>query len=461
MQMECTWLTKAILVSCLIPFTAIGETLDITFNPSGTPPGTVTTPIDSISVANGVAVQPDGKIVIAGFAVNMGGDSLFALARYNTNGTLDTSFGVAGIARTSFGVGSNSSISAVVLQPDGKIVAAGTANVSGTTYFGLARYNSNGTLDTSFNPSGTIPGTVTIFIADVSEGQAVALQADGKIVVAGFTITIPAVVSYGALARYNSDGTLDASFGIGGKITMLIDTGTRFFDVALQTDGKIVAAGFSVLAGVTYIALTRYNANGTLDTTSFGTGTGIVTTLIGTRAAASGIALQADGKIVVSGNATVTGIIQSALARYNSDGTLDTNFNPSGTPLGTVTTPVGTTSQATKIALQTDGKIVAAGQATITGITQFLLARYTSDGTLDATFSPSGMPAGIITTIFDTSTNGKAQSLAIQVDGKIVVAGQTLIEGAYRFAIARYGILSSLIESALTVAIQQKYCLFM
>jgi len=214
----------------------------------------VTTDFGGSDYGFSVALQPDGKIVVAGYA---GGD--FALARYNSDGALDTSFGSGGKVTTDFGGSYHPDGFSVALQPDGKIVVAGYAGGD----FALARYNSDGALDTSFGSGGK----VTTDFGGSDAGYSVALQPDGKIVVAGY-----AGLDF-ALARYNSDGALDTSFGTGGKVTTDFSGGRDVgYSVALQPDGKIVVAGY---AGVDF-ALARYNSDGALDT-SFGSG-GKVTT---------------------------------------------------------------------------------------------------------------------------------------------------------------------------------------
>ena len=225
--------------------------------------------------------------------------------------------------------------------------------------------------------------------------------------------------------------------------------------------GKIIVAGLADIGVVQKIALARYNSDGTLDTSSFGAGTGIVTTSIGSgEAAATGVVLQTDGKIVVGGYAFLGGLFQFALARYNPDGTLDTSSFGAGT--GIVVTPITSDNNAgLGVALQFNGKIVVAGYAVIGSNTQFALSRYNTDGTLDNTFNPSGAQPGIVMTQFDSSSNSLAFAVTLQTDGKIVAAGSTNIGGITQFALARY--ISTVpqppfIQSTLAKAIKQKYC---
>ncbi len=274
----------------------------------------------------------------------------------------------------------------------------------------------SGTLDASFGTGGK----VTTDLAG-----AVAVQADGRLVVAG------GASSGFALARYNSNGTLDTSFGTGGKVTT--DFGglyQRATSVALQPDGKILAAGGTVVNQINDFALARYNSNGTLDT-SFGTGGKVITDIEGVSAQAYSVAVQQDGEILVAGQANIDGGYNFELVRYNGSGTLDASFGTGGK----VTTDFGlldqgfSYAQAYSLALQQDGKIVLAGQAFLGAGNDFALARYNTNGTLDNSFGTGGK----VITDFATSNDG-AHSVSLQPDGKIVAAGMA----RNQFALARY-----------------------
>ena len=281
--------------------------------------------------ATSVALQSDGKIVAAGrtFAPT---NNDFAVARYDRDGKLDLSFNATGKATADFskldyGRG-------VAVQSDGKIVVAGDAEHGDGRIFAVARFNADGTPDISFNKTGKL---TTDFGSGNAEARGVAVQSDGKIVVAGYAS--PNNIENVALVRCNADGNLDTSLGGTGKvITPVALSGSNATSVALQSDGKIVVAGFAVdSSGRCYdFALVRHNADGSLDT-SFNDG-GKVTTPIGNGdARCEAIALQKDGKIVAAGWASNGEDNDFAVVRYNSDGKLDTSFN--GT--GKVTTTVG------------------------------------------------------------------------------------------------------------------------
>ncbi len=387
--------------------TALAQTpgsLDSSFG-SG---GIVTTSINAIDTAYAVVVQADGKIVTAGITFN-GTNTDFALVRYNVDGSLDTSFDGDGKVTTDFGNSFDDAYD-IAIQTDGKIVAVGTTFNSSTGTgddFAIARYNIDGSLDTSFDGDGKM--TTNIIGTSSDEARAVAIQADGKIVVAGQSIGGFAVV------RYNTNGSLDASFDGDGKVTTSISMRVdEAFAIAIQTDGKIVAAGSSRIGNDNAaFALVRYNPNGSLDT-SFDND-GKVTTDFGNFDDEIGdIAIQADGKIVAAGYAEISGGAQFALVRYNIDGSLDATFDGDGK----VTTPFGNDGGAFGVVIQSNGKIVAAG-ATSNGTTSldFALIRYNTNGSLDTTFNGTGK---VQTSL---GNNSAAYAVALQPDGKIVAAG--------------------------------------
>jgi len=372
--------------------------LDATFGTGGK----VTTDFGGFEQANAAALQADGKIITVGTSF-LGGRSFFALARYNPDGTLDSSFGSGGKVTTDFGGGFSRSED-VALQPDGKILAAGVMFTGDfTSDFALARYNPNGTLDSSFGSGGKV---TTDFGSGRSFANAVALQPDGKIVAAGATL-VSGVGNEWSLARYNGDGSLDSSFGTGGLV--ITNISLEVLDLALQPDGKIVGAGRDG-----NFALARYNPDGSLDS-SFGLG-GKVSTDWGGDDAIFSVALQPDGKIVAAGD-SLTSRADFVLARYSPGGSLDSSFGAGGK----VTTDFGGVGgRANAVILQPDGKIVAAGlSAYATNPAAFALARYNTDGSLDSSFGTGGK----VTTSFGGLYGDLANALVLQPDGKIVAAG--------------------------------------
>jgi uncharacterized delta-60 repeat protein len=397
--------------------------------------GKVITPLGFGDRVEALATQPDGKIIAAGGSASRGIYSAddFALARYNIDGGLDKSFGSGGIVRTDF-FGDQDYINAVALQSDGKIVAAGRARRGTDIYFGLARYNIDGSLDATFGTGGKV---ITSFAGYGDDAHALVIQADGKILVGGragdISKTLPGEFTFDfAMARYNEDGSLDASFGAGGKVMSVSDG--LIIRLALQPDGKIIAAGTITTRDTNSdFALARYNTDGSLDA-SFGAGGKVTTDFNKGADLLSGLGLQADGKIVVFGDVDPPDPLnhdsQPGLVRYNPNGSLDPTFGSGGKVIAT-----GNFSGAGALALQDNGKIIVAGLASIPGTGgSFGLARYTASGSLDPSFGEGGM----ITTSF-LGSGSFAFALALLPDGRIVAGGETYSPGSGSgFALARY-----------------------
>jgi uncharacterized delta-60 repeat protein len=227
---------------------------------------------------------------------------------------------------------------ATVLQPDGKMVSAGQVNVNGRLDFALVRYNTNGSLDTSFDSDGKV---TTDFFSENDAAYSVAIQPDGRVVAAGSAFhLIPDGADHVALARYNADGSLDNAFDADGKVDTLTSFYSRAETLLLQPDAKIVTIGwgFSSASGqVNDIEVARYNPNGSLDTSFNGSGRAFIAFSTPEAAAFRGGALQPDGKIVAAGVYSNNGTVVFTLARYNPDGTLDPAFNSCANPTPTPT----------------------------------------------------------------------------------------------------------------------------
>ena len=388
--------------------------------------GIVTTAIGtSHDEAKAVAIQSDGKIVVAGSSDN-GSNEDFALVRYKKDGSLDTTFGTGGKVTTAIGSGDDSA-EAVAIQTDGKIVAAGYYyNSSPNKDFALVRYTTDGSLDTTFGSGGIV--TTTIGSGDDS-AEAIAIQSDGKIIATGSSDN--GTNEDFALVRYTTTGSLDSTFGTGGKVTTDFGDIDSAYGVAIQTDGKIVAAGYSGPIFSYDFALVRYTTTGSLDT-GFDTD-GKVTTAIGSGIDwAYGIAIQTDGKIVAAGYAFVGGNPDFALVRYNTSGSLDTSLDTDGM----ATTAIGSGYDVSyALAIQTNGKIVAAGCSYNGSNDDFALVRYTTDGSLDTGFDTDGK---VTTAVGSGSDPAEALAMAIQSDGKIVLAGYYNNGSNKDFALARY-----------------------
>jgi uncharacterized delta-60 repeat protein len=359
--------------------------------------------------ATAMALQVDGKIVLVGG---------LKLARYNTDGTLDTTFGTGGVVPIVFSGGLLDAALGLTIQPDGKIVVVGFTRNGTQDDFAVARYDTSGVPDPGFGTAGKVS---TDFNGAVDKAYAVRVQRDGKIVVAGHagTSTPLGLDNDFAVARYTSDGVLDASFATGGKATTNI--GGRIdlaYAASLQADDKILLTGRVAAGGGDNpdVGLVRYNADGTLDAT-FGGGSGIVRQDLtsGDWDEAADVVVQPDGRIVLAVQAAFGGFFNFTLARFTADGFLDLGFGAGGV----ATTAFSTQHDYSRaVALQEDGRIVVTGQASSLTTPDLAVARFKADGTPDAAFGAGGK----VTVDFFGSTDS-GESIAIQTDGKIVVAG--------------------------------------
>ena len=397
-----------------LPFLAQAAAGDL--DPSFGSGGTVLTDFGASSEDNArsIAVEPGGKIVVGGFS-DAAGDRDFALARYDRNGTLDPSFASGGKVLTDLGGPSDLALDAVI-EPNGKIVAAGSSLIGGAFDFAVVRYNRDGSLDPSFGSGGKVLTQVGAFFA---EATGVAVESDGKIVAAGVSDFDFAVV------RYNHDGSLDPSFGSGGKVVTDFGGESFVWGVGVQPDGKIVVAGDS---GGDF-ALARYNRDGSLDS-NFGSGGKVLTDFGGPSTdTALAVAIEPNGKIVAAGHTAAAPFtdFNFALARYNRDGGLDSSFGSGGK----VVTGFGAArfDEAWGVALQPNGKIVAAGLTIAAFDDEFAIARYNRDGSLDQSFGSGGK-------VMNGFIGQEAFDVALEPNGKVVVAGDGFA-GSEDFAVAR------------------------
>jgi uncharacterized delta-60 repeat protein len=439
-------LVAVVLTGCGTLAAAAAGDLDPSFDGDGR---VITDFSGQNDAAQGLAIQPDGKIVAAGTAGND-----FALARYCADGRLDDGascgpggFGSGGKVTTDFGQEDKGQ--AVAIQADGKIVVAGTTSsldVPPTLVdFSLARYCPDGRLDNGANcgPGGFgSGGKVTTAFGSAARAKGLAIQADGRIVVVG-NRQVGASNDF-ALARYCPDGRLDdgascgpGGFGSGGKVSSDLGGNDVANAVALQgSPQRIVVAGAS---GIDF-AVARYLANGTLDA-GFGTG-GKAITDFGATDSGHGVIIQPDEKVVVAGTSASAGMNPSsnvAVARYSANGILDSGFGTGGKA---TTGFLDKQAKGLALAIQTDSKLVVAGEAGITAVANdFALVRYCPDGRLDdgTNCGLGGFGAGgKVTTDLGGSDSGNA--VAIQTDAKIIVAGTANAGGTsdYDFALARY-----------------------
>lgn len=354
--------------------------LDQSFNSNGV----VTTSYFDDSDGEAIIEQADGKIVLVGTSSSGVSQSLRAV-RYESDGQIDTGFGSSGsvLLSTTTSVGR-----AVVIQPDGKILVAGSAIGVVDNDMMVARLNSDGTFDTSFGTNG-----IMIFDIGNDDNlcESMVLQSDGKIVLGGSAFNGSDADML--IIRLNADGTLDTSFGTAGSVFIDANNADNSGEsIQLQTDGKIVLAGTQFINGSGDYMVTRVNANGTMDA-SFGSNGVVITDVLLGNNEASGCAIQADGKIIVHGGAEITigptSSFDFCTIRYNTDGTVDTGFGTTG---GIVTTEMGNEGQAvgTSVAIAADGRIIVAGDAFQNGVSEIAMARYLEDGTLDPIFGNGG-----------------------------------------------------------------------
>jgi uncharacterized delta-60 repeat protein len=436
---------RQLLLICLVLFSLISQAQpganDPTFNVADVGNGIGTMFNNIVSAA---AVQSDGKIVVGGSFTAYNGTIVNHIARLNSDGTLDASFNI--------GTGANNNVTALAIQPDGKIIIYGAfTSYNGIVVSGfLVRLNNDGTLDPTFNPGTGLSNGFAV--------STIVVQSDGKILIGG-TFTSYNGTARNRIARISNDGSLDATFNPGTGANSTVSA------ITIQSDGKIIIGGsFLNYNGSAINRIARINNDGTLDAT-FNPGTGANNTV-------SAIAIQSNGQILIGGSfTTYNGTGQIRIARINSNGTLDATLNP-----GT-----GTNNSINAIATQSDGKIIIAGSFTgYNGVIKNQIARVNSDGSLDVSFdagaSGGGLPvtflniqndgkiilagafqtfnrtakSGVIrinsdgsldTSFFNivgTGANGPIRALALQADGKIIIAGDfNLFNGIQRTFIAR------------------------
>jgi len=388
------------------PCLRAAEDLDSSF---GQGMGYVMTAYGQGVVFNALQIQSDGKIVAAGYTQNPNIQAV--VIRYNTDGTLDTGFGTGGIVATNIGsITATTEISGLAIQSTGEIVVVGSNADSGVTQTFAARYTAAGALDGTFGTGGIVLNT---FSGDASQFNGIVIQTDGDIVAAG-TADFSGTV-YGLIARFDTAGALDTTFNSTGFVTVVVGNSTEFNAVGLDSSSNIVVSGFNSVGFGEQAITGRYTSTGMLDST-FGT-SGFVTTQIGTNTTIGALAFDSSGNILVAGIATLSGFNNFVIIRYTSAGVLDTSFNSGGS----ATTLIGGSSVSADIAIQADGKILISGYAT-DSIDFATLARYTSSGALDTTFGDGGIVlltlgtgSGLAAVVLQTS-DGRAVAAGYETD---------------------------------------------
>ncbi len=410
--------------------------LDVTFDADGI----VKTPIGNADDrANSLNIQTDGKIVLSGYATDSSQD--IALTRYNTDGSLDPAFDNDGISTIKTG-NSSDEATAVAMQPDGKILVGGVVYCCDED-FALTRYNPDGTLDQTFGTNGIARSSIG---TNINFLTGIKVLPDGKILVLGYSNNSSNDNNNLGLilARYNPDGSLDESFGTNGSYTSNRGSGDAF---EIQADGKILVTGMSSsnITGFNRILTRRFNSDGTIDQT-FGTNGEVFTTIFSEKFATpqrgTAMSVQTDGKIVVAATVYFSFGIQDSipgsfsLIRLNTDGSLDTGFGKQG-----VANRENTFGGAEDLKIQADGKIVTINgyrelnnviSFTGTQAPSFDVIRFNVDGSVDNSFGNNGKISTVI------EEGGFAGDLEIQTDGKIVVGGSSISQNLYNFALVRY-----------------------
>ena len=380
-------------------------------------------------------VQPDNKIIQV-VDINNGSHSDFGVLRYKSEGKLDSAFGTNGMVTTAMGAGESHS-SAGALQADGKIVVVGSAMIANSRWaFAVVRYNSDGTLDPSFGLVGKM--TTSIGLGD-DNASALSIQPDGKIVVVGSSRDNFYIASF-AIIRYNTNGSVDSTFGQNGKLVfhlgpLITYIGGLYYGryadeyasaVVVQTDAKIVVAGQSYVYNGCYdyyggiycnsaFAMIRYNSNGSVDS-SFGANGKVIDSLA--LLSASAAVLQTDGKILVTGSGTPDGYITK---RYQSNGSVDASFGAGGSAI-TGLTGSGLGHSSRSLAIRSDGKIIVGGTLYTGNSSQFALLRYDNNGIPDSSFNRNGIA---FFDIGQAASYGEASGVALQ-NNKVVVGGTSV-----------------------------------
>ncbi|TXH48387.1 MAG: hypothetical protein E6Q97_24920, partial [Desulfurellales bacterium] len=386
----------------------------------------------------------DDKIVVAGFGstdpeVDLELD--FIIARYTAAGALDTSFGTGGIVTTDI-LGDDNVITALALQSDGKIVVTGYAYDGAKLVFATARYNSDGTLDSGFGSGGIV---TTAFFTSDAQANAIAIQSDGKIVVAGFGRNTNNDFS---VVRYTSAGALDTGFGTGGKKQVSVGTNDGATGIAIQSDGKIVVTGYAQVSTPDYDwCAIRLTSAGALDTGFGSSGIAIIDTGTGNENGDGiAVALQSDGSVILAGLLKPGGTESLGVARLTSAGALDTSFGSSGFVTSGVS---GGYVLGSAVIVDGSDRVLVCGWGD-DGSGLWRAVRLTAAGAFDASFGTGG-----IADLRDEIEAGNCSALALQPDGKILLGGSVWRDGFLACGLMRLnadGTEDTLFGSALTIS---------
>lgn len=439
----------AFILACVsaAAFATVGQpgTIDPTWAPtSPLGAGKLVTPMTTgTDRVRASALQADGKLVLAGYCPNPTRND-YCVVRYNTDGSLDTSFNGTGKLLFSMGPDDDQA-NAMAIQSDGKILVTGACVTVNSEYdFCTARLNPDGSFDTTFGDNGRVITPAGGSGANFgNHARTIAIQSvgvnAGKIVVGGSCALATDANQRLCAARYHANGTLDSTFNGTGVFVEAAHTDGQILTMAmaLQADDKIVFV--RACNNFTDFCTIRYSANGVLDATFNGTGR-VQTDFSSARDLVTSVKIQSDQKILVSGscdNSDPTVADNGSyrrhdfcIVRYNSNGSLDTTYNGTGKVLSPISAAVDFINTS---ALQSDGKLLVAGYCGLSSKLQFCIARYTTSGALDTTFNTTGFNVFAITPgIGDVAT-----TMNIQNDGKILLAGDCFVGSDIEFCTAR------------------------
>ena len=383
--------------------------LDPTFGTDGK----VRTDFPLTAQVGGGALQPDGKIVVA---ARTGASNPYVIARYTSDGDPDTTFGTSNGRQISpFNVFTR----AVAIQPDGKILVGGSGEAPLPVSFALFRLNSDGSTDASFGSNGLL----TLDYGAESYAYDVVVLSDGKILVSGEVFLDNSFL----LVRLNPNGSLDITFGNGGSVRAKMGTAVApgaAAAIAIQPDGKIVAAGFSADAW----AIARFHPDGQFDN-DFSNDGKILFNFSEAADKAVDVVLQPDGKILVAGQHWGMLGATSVVARLNPDGTPDNTF---GTGANGIVQPLQEINLAASLVLDASGKILIAGTKLLFPGNDIIVIRLNPDGSKDTTFGVGGVAQT------DVDLQDVAEELLLQPDGKVVVVGFCAGSTTAAIVLARY-----------------------
>jgi uncharacterized delta-60 repeat protein len=372
-------------------------------------------PLSTDERAEAVAIDSQGRVVVAGYATLMITGRVMMVARYTSSGALDTTFGQGGVALADFTSSTSEQANGLAIDSNGRIVVAGSANVGGTsTQFALARFTTSGSLDTTFTSNGKV---LTDFASSTSEAAADVVISGTKIVVAGAAVLS---TTQFALARYNSDGSLDSSFSGDGKaLGEFVGAAAGAWDLAIDSLGRVVAAGYAMFnANDRRFAIARYSSSGALDSGYSGDGLLIINFTSSSQELATSVAVDSSNRVIAGGYAgpfAGTGF-QFAEVRTTANGALDSTFSGDGKDLIDVDT---LSEHSNGMALTSSGKIILAGQSFDGSDTHICVVRSNSNGTLDTTFGTGGV-ADTVDLNFSPEV---ANNVTIDGSGRVVIAG--------------------------------------